>query len=145
MKSGISAVITCVSGEEKYLSSCLDSIKNFVKEIVIVDMSGGKEISSVAKKFNAKVYPHEFTNYVEPVRNFGISKAKEDWILILDPDEEISLTLAHRLVQITEEGNVDYIRIPRRNIVFGKVLRHSRDNLLLQDYRITCEIRDSTA
>jgi len=122
----ISAVITAIAGEEKYLDSCLTSIKGFVDEIVIVDMSQEDEINKIAKKFKAKLYTHEFVNYVEPVRNFGISKANGEWILILDPDEEISSSLAARLTQIIKEENADYVRIPRENIVFGKVLRHSR-------------------
>ncbi len=122
----ISAVITTISGEERYLASCLTSIKNFTEEIVIVDMSGSSEISSIGKKFKAKMFKHEFVNYVEPVRNFGISKATGDWVLVLDPDEEISSSLADRLTQITKEENVDYVRVPRKNIVFGKALRHSR-------------------
>jgi (heptosyl)LPS beta-1,4-glucosyltransferase len=126
VKQGISVVITCVAGEEKYLPLCLSSVRKLASEIVIVDMSGGKEISAVAKKFKAKIYPHELVNYVEPVRNFGISKAKSEWILILDPDEEVPFTLADKLFEITEEENVDYVRVPRENIVFGKTLRHSR-------------------
>jgi len=122
----ISVVITAISGEEKYLPLCLASIKNFADEVVIVDMSHEKLISEIGKKFKAKIISHEFVNYVEPVRNFGISKANGEWILILDPDEEIASTLARRMKEITQEGTIDYVRVPRKNIVFGKALRHSR-------------------
>jgi (heptosyl)LPS beta-1,4-glucosyltransferase len=119
-------VITAISGEEKYLASCLSSIKDFAGEIVVIDMSNSSDISTIAKKYKAKVYKHDFVNYVEPVRNFGISKATNEWILILDPDEEISKTLIKRLKEIIENDEADFIRIPRKNVVFGKVLRHSR-------------------
>lgn len=122
----ISAVVTAINGEDKSLASCLSSVRDFVSEIVIVDMSQGAEIKKVAKKFKAKVYNHDFVNYVEPVRNFGIQKAKNDWILILDPDEEVSKTLTKRLTNIIKENSADYVRIPRKNIVFGKILRHSK-------------------
>lgn len=125
MKS-VSLVVTTVAGEEKYLEGCLTSVKDFCDEIVVVDMSGGSEISTIAKKFKAKVYKHELINYVEPVRNFGISKAKGEWILILDPDEEISKTLVKRLESVVKNSEADYVRVPRENIVFGKALRHSR-------------------
>lgn len=126
MEGKISVVITCVLGEEKYLPLSLASIKNLAHEIVIVDMSSEKEIEKVGKQYGAKIFKHELVNYVEPVRNFGISKATSEWILILDPDEEISSTLARRLSQITKEQSVDYVRIPRKNIVFGKTLHHAR-------------------
>lgn len=126
MEKKISVVITCVNGEDKFLPLALSSVKKIASEIVIVDMSDGKEIAIIAKKFGSKIYKHELVNYVEPVRNFGISKASGEWILILDPDEELSSTLTRRLTEITQEKLVDYVRIPRKNIVFGKTLRHSR-------------------
>ncbi|HWA52047.1 MAG TPA: glycosyltransferase family 2 protein [Patescibacteria group bacterium] len=126
MKSKISVVITAVDGEEKYLPLCLSSVKNIASEIIIVDMSGGKKITEAAKKYKAKIFVHEFVNYVEPVRNFGISKATGEWILILDPDEEIKKELKERLNEIVENNEADYVRIPRENIVFGKILHHSR-------------------
>ena len=125
MKS-VSLVVTTVAGEEKYLEKCISSVKDFSDEVVVVDMSGGSEISTIAKKFKAKVYKHELINYVEPVRNFGISKAKGEWILILDPDEEVSKTLIKRLESVVKNSEADYVRVPRENIVFGKALRHSR-------------------
>jgi len=122
----ISLVVTAVSDEEKYLSSCLASVKDFVDEIVVVNMSDSSEIAKIAKKFKAKIYKHKFVNYVEPVRNFGISKATGNWILIMDPDEEAPQSLIKRLKEIVENNEADYVRIPRNNIVFGKNLRHSR-------------------
>lgn len=122
----ISAVITAISGEERYLATCLASLKNLADEIVIIDMSGGQEISKIANKFKAKIYKHEFVNYVEPVRNFAISKASHDWVLILDPDEEIPASLSDKLQNIVQENAADYVRLPRKNIVFGKILHHSR-------------------
>lgn len=122
----ISAVITTIQGEEDKLASCLASVKDFADEIVIIDMSGDVKIAKVSKNFKTINYKHEFINYVEPVRNFGITKAKGDWILILDPDEELSKTLAKKLQEIVKNNEADYVRIPRKNIVFGKVLHHSR-------------------
>ncbi len=126
----ISAIITAVSGEEKYLPGCLDSIKGFADEVFIVDMSGESVISAVAKKYGARVFKHDLVNYVEPVRNFGISKvnppAGGGWILILDPDEEIPASLAARLKEIIERQEADYVRIPRKNMVFGKWVMRAR-------------------
>ncbi len=122
----ISAVITTVAGEEKYLPTCLASIKDFVDEIIIVDMSGSAGITKIAKEYHAKIFDHELVNYVEPVRNFGINNATSDWVLILDPDEEIPGSLIKKFNEIIENNEADFVRIPRKNIVFGKALKHSR-------------------
>ncbi len=123
---GISVVITAISGEENYLASCLASVKNIASEVIVVDMSTDEEIAKVAKKFGAKHFTHKFVNYVEPVRNFGISKATGEWLLILDPDEEITSELGKKLQELSMEDTVQYLRIPRKNSVFGKWLEHSR-------------------
>ncbi|HEX6977577.1 MAG TPA: glycosyltransferase family 2 protein [Patescibacteria group bacterium] len=123
----VSAIITTVAGEEKYLPQALASIKGLVGEIVIVDMSGESKISAVAKKYGARVFKHDLVNYVEPVRNFGISKAEEgNWLLILDPDEEVPHSLSERLKEIVNNNEADYVRIPRKNVVFGKWVTRAR-------------------
>lgn len=124
--ANISAVINVVPEEAKYLSRALASLKGFASEVVVVDMSDGMEIERIAAKYNGVVYKHKRVNYVEPARNFGISKANGDWVFIIDPDEEVSRTLVKKLKGIVEKNEVDYLRIPRKNIVFGKWMEHSR-------------------
>lgn len=120
----ISVVITTLN-EEKNLPRALASVKNFA-EIVVVDMKSDDSTQKIAKKVGAKVFEHERTGYVEPARNFAMSKATKNWVLILDADEEISKNLSLQLKAISEKPLADYYRIPRKNIIFGKWIRHSR-------------------
>lgn len=121
----ISVVINTLN-EEINLSRALTSIKSLADEIVVCDMHSDDKTVEIAKKFGAKVYDHERTNYVEPARNFALRCAQGKHILVLDADEEIPATLAKKLKKIADENKVDYVRIPRKNIIFGKWLRHSR-------------------
>ncbi|MDP2649590.1 MAG: glycosyltransferase family 2 protein [bacterium] len=120
----ISVVINTYNEPEK-LTGCLESVKDFADEIVIVDMGSNDATLEIAEKYKAKVYPHELLPYVEPARNFGISKATGKWILVLDPDERISKTLAEKLREIVKDDDADVVQIPRKNIIFGKWLRHT--------------------
>lgn len=121
----ISTVINTYN-EEKNLGRCLESIKNFSDEIVVVDMHSSDKTTEIVKKFGAKVYYHDYTRYVEPARNFALSKATGDYIFLIDADEELSSSLASELLRIAEEGKIDYVEIPRKNIIFGKWIEHSR-------------------
>jgi glycosyltransferase involved in cell wall biosynthesis len=112
--------------EDKYLASCLASIKDFADEIVVVDMNSEDDSVKIARKFGAKVYEHERLSYVEPARNFAIKKATGDWILLLDPDEEIGKNLVNELKRISTDKSADYVRIPRKNIIFDKWMEYSR-------------------
>ncbi|OGM08957.1 hypothetical protein A2159_02095 [Candidatus Woesebacteria bacterium RBG_13_34_9] len=122
----ISVVINTLN-EEKNLPRVLTSIKDFADEIVVVDMYSDDRTQELAKKFGAEVYEHKKTGYVEPARNFAINKAEGDWILILDADEEITKILANNLKRVSESSDsADYYRLPRKNIIFGKWIKHSR-------------------
>ncbi|MFA7301136.1 MAG: glycosyltransferase family 2 protein [Candidatus Shapirobacteria bacterium] len=126
MKPLISAVINIIDGEADSLKKCLRSLKNFADEIIIVDMETVNIGGDIAKKFGAKVYPYRFVEYVEPARNYGLSKATGRWIILLDPDEYLSKTLKHELKKITSRSDVDFVHIPRKNIIFGKWFHNSR-------------------
>ncbi|RJR23671.1 glycosyltransferase family 2 protein [Candidatus Microgenomates bacterium] len=120
------SVVVNTYKEEKNIQRCLASVKDFAGEIVVVDMHSDDKTVEIAKKYNARVFYHDYTRYVEPARNFAITKAKGDYIFIIDADEELSSTLASELTRIAREGKVDYVEIPRKNIIFGKWIENSR-------------------
>lgn len=119
----ISAVIN-VRNESDNLQKCLRSIKGFADEIIVVDMHSTDTSQSVAKSFGAKVFPYRWMRVVEPARNFALSKASGRWILLLDPDEYLGKTLKKELKKIINRNHVDFVKIPRKNMILGKWLRH---------------------
>ena len=121
----ISVVINTLNNEDE-ICKAISSVKNLADEIVVCDMESSDKTSEIAKKLGAKVYSHKKEKYVELVRNFLVSKTIGDWVLVLDPDEEIGSSLSSRLKKITEKPEADYYRIPRKNIIFGKWIKHSR-------------------
>ena len=120
------SIVVNTFNEEENLPRCLASVKDFSDEIVVVDMGSTDQTTAVAKKFKAKVFNHQYTRYVEPARNFALSKATGNWILVIDADEELPRTLAVRLKKIAQDNKFDYVEIPRKNIIFGKWIEHSR-------------------
>lgn len=120
----VSVVINTLN-EEKRLPKALASVRDFASEIIVVDMKSTDSTVEIAKKAGAKVFSHKRVNFVEPARNFGIEKAKYDWVLILDADERMSLGLKAYLKEQIKKSNFNYFRIPRKNLVFGKWLKHT--------------------
>ncbi len=122
----ISVVINTLN-EQKNLPKALSSIKNLADEIIVVDMNSDDKTREIAQKHGAKVYLHEKTNYVEPARNFAISKTNAKWVLVLDADEEIPKSLSKKLKEISlSSSSVDYYRLARKNIIFNKWIQHSK-------------------
>ena len=79
-----------VKNEEQHLAKCLMSVKSVVDEMIVVDTGSTDRTKDIAKTFGAKVFDFEWTNDFSEARNFSISKASGDWILVMDADEVIS-------------------------------------------------------
>lgn len=120
----ISAVINTFNDSQN-IKRCIDSVKDFADEIIVVDMMSTDSTIEIAKKSGAVVFEHKKLAYVEPARNFAISKAKNEWVILLDPDEEISKSLKLFLKKEIINPQADYYRIPRKNIIFKKWIKHT--------------------
>lgn len=125
MASKVSVVINTLN-EEKNLPRAVASVKGFADEVVVIDMESTDKTAALAKKLGAKVFTHKKTGYVEPARNFAVSKASNSWIFVLDADEEVPKGLEEKIIQIVKNPKADYYRIPRKNIIFGHWMKYSR-------------------
>lgn len=76
-----------VKNEERNLNNCLSSISDYVDEIIVVDTGSIDKTKEVAYKYTDKVYDFVWVDDYSKARNFSISKATNDWILVLDADE----------------------------------------------------------
>lgn len=81
------SVCMIVKNEEKFLERCLESLKKFVDEIIIVDTGSIDRTIEIAKNFTEKIYSINWENDFSKARNFSISKASYDWIFVVDADE----------------------------------------------------------
>ncbi|NPV79254.1 MAG: glycosyltransferase [Firmicutes bacterium] len=90
-----------VKNEERFLARCLDSVKDVVDEMIIVDTGSTDRTVEIAKSYGAKVYFHEWKNDFAEARNASLEKATGDWILVMDADEVLApgmYTVIHRLI-----------------------------------------------
>ncbi len=116
--------------EEKNIEACIESAQLLSDQIQVVDMTSTDKTVSLAKKLGVEVYSFPYSYYVEPSRQFGIEKARTDWVFILDADERISSELAQEIkekLEVRSKESVDYytyFKIPRKNIFSGTWLRH---------------------
>jgi glycosyltransferase involved in cell wall biosynthesis len=118
----ISAVFNTLN-EERRLPFSLASVKPWVDEIVVVDMDSDDRTVEIATEAGARVFRHERLGYADPARAYAIERAQGDWILVLDADELVPARLAKRLIEIATADQVDVVRIPMVNHLFGASLR----------------------
>ena len=91
--------------EEKNLPNCLASAKAIVDEIIVVDTGSNDQTKEIARVFGARVFDLNWHDDFSEARNFSLSKACGDWILILDADEVISDSDSDHLREIIDQQN----------------------------------------
>ncbi len=120
----ISAVVIAKNAE-KIIQRSLKSVQ-FADEVILVDIKSTDQTAEIAKKHCTKVCNYgQDSAFVEPVRNFALSQAKKDWILVLDADEEIPESLAKKLQEIDQKNLGDVYYLPRKNMVSGTWMQHT--------------------
>ncbi|MGB9706544.1 MAG: glycosyltransferase family 2 protein [Microgenomates group bacterium] len=122
MKPDITAVVLA-KNEEENLPRCLKSL-NWVKEIILIDDYSTDKTVEIAKSFGAKVYQRKLDNFQEQ-RNWALKKVKTSWVLMVDPDEEVSAEMRQEILEVVEKNQYDGFRFPRKNIIFGKWIKHT--------------------
>ena len=76
-----------VKNEEAVLEKCLDSVKDIVDEIIIVDTGSTDNTKVIAERYYAKIYDFKWCNDFSKARNYSFSFATKDYILWLDADD----------------------------------------------------------
>jgi hypothetical protein len=79
-----------VKNEEHNLTRCLSNIKDKVDEIIIVDTGSTDNTKEIANKYTDKIFDFKWCDDFAKAKNFSISMAENDWVLILDADEVVN-------------------------------------------------------
>jgi glycosyltransferase involved in cell wall biosynthesis len=90
-----------VKNEEDCIARCLNSVKDVVDEIMIVDTGSTDNTINICQSFEAKIERFEWNGSFADARNYGIQKATGEWIIWLDADEELDEKNKYKL----HEGN----------------------------------------
>ena len=123
--NNISAVIVA-KDKPLYLLKTIDSIYDFVQEIIVIDIGIHDDLKNQLKN-NKNINLIKINRnipYVELIREELKKYCEHEYILYLDPDE----ILSSKLKQILKSNlkSYDYFLIPRKNIIFGKWIKNSR-------------------
>jgi glycosyltransferase involved in cell wall biosynthesis len=110
------SVCMIVKNEESHLARCLASIKPIADELIVVDTGSTDRTKAIASAMGASVFDFPWTNDFSEARNYSLSKASGNWILVLDADEMVSPLDHSKLNQIINnktEKRVAYTLVTR--------------------------------
>lgn len=122
MKSSISVVIL-TKNEEKNIVDCIETV-DFCNEIIVIDDASEDRTVESAEKQGAVVYKHALDNNFAKQRNFGLEKAKNEWVLFVDADERVSETLKKEIEFRITKPHIDGYNVRRIDTMWGKELKY---------------------
>lgn len=100
-----------VKNEEKNIKKCLESVVDIVDEIIVVDTGSVDNTKNIVTNFTDKLFDYRWNNDFADARNYSVSFAENDWILILDADECIKMGNKDDIVDIMKENEYSIGRI----------------------------------
>src|SRR4051812_15611125 len=76
-----------VRDEARCIVRCLESVRDVVDEMVVVDTGSTDDTVSLAEGTGATVYHFAWVDDFAKARNVALTHCTGDWILVLDADE----------------------------------------------------------
>ena len=120
----LSAAVITYNEEEK-IRECLESVTDFVDEIVVLDSFSTDSTEGICRSFaKVRFHQHPFDGFIEQ-KNRALELCGGEWILCLDADERVSPEL-RRSIETLLAGDPDIAgaKFPRLTFHLHRYIRH---------------------
>lgn len=110
-----------IKDEEKLIRRCLESVKDFVDEIVIVDTGSQDKSLEIITEYTDKIYNYKWNGDFSSARNYCLSKCNFDWILVMDADEFLDNQSILKIREIVRQPLYEAYFLIQRNYTNDKL------------------------
>jgi glycosyltransferase involved in cell wall biosynthesis len=117
------AVVILTKDVEQHIVDCLASVP-WADERVIFDCYSTDRTTELAKVMGARVLQHPWKDFASQ-RNAALEMVEAEWIFFLDSDERATPELGEEMRRVIREREEVGWWVPRRNIIWGKWIRHA--------------------
>lgn len=91
--------------EAANVGRALQSVAGVADEVVVVDTGSTDGTLALAQSLGAKVVPHSWSENFSDARNAALDQATGDWVLWLNPDEELEPSSVDRLRALVRDDS----------------------------------------
>jgi glycosyltransferase involved in cell wall biosynthesis len=118
------SVIIITKNEAHDIGDCIQSVRDWVREIIVLDSGSTDGTPALCRSLGAQVSETDWPGFgVQKQR--ALEAARGPWILSLDADERISPALRDEILQSVANPAAQVYRMPRRSSYCGTWIKHS--------------------
>ncbi|MCX5776200.1 MAG: glycosyltransferase family 2 protein [Candidatus Firestonebacteria bacterium] len=115
------SVVIITHNEESNIKRCLQSVA-FAEEIIVIDSFSRDDTVKIAAAFTSNIIKRNWEGFSKQ-KNYGISRAKNEWILSIDADEVLSEDLRLEIKDLQKTRHSGFY-IKRKPFFMGKFIKH---------------------
>ena len=117
------SVVTIAKNEEANIAACVNNTKDWADEHIVVDDFSSDKTAEIAEANGAIVFQRKMD--IEGVhRNWAYQRAKNEWVLSLDADEEVTPELKEEISKAIRSDDHVVYNIPLRTYIGDYWVRH---------------------
>jgi glycosyltransferase involved in cell wall biosynthesis len=102
-KINFSAVVVTLNNA-KYLQACLSRL-SFCNQLIVMDLGSSDDTLRIADLCGAEIHEYPWTPVSEPAKIKGVEYTKNDWILIVDPDEILPENIENIFLSVIKDAD----------------------------------------
>lgn len=115
--------IIIAKNEADRIVSCIESLQPICAEILVIDSFSTDDTVKVSEEAGAKVIQHPFSGFGAQKR-FAVSQATNNWVLVIDADEVLSMELQSEISQLFQQTpKVSGFCLPRTFVFLGRKMK----------------------
>mgnify|MGYP002361652820 FL=1 len=123
----ISAVVITYNASET-ISRCLDALNQVADEIIVVDSMSTDNTAALCSEKHATVFAQPWLGF-GPQKNFGISKARYNYILSIDADEILDNALIQSILAEKQKGLNGLYALQFRHFYYTDFIMHGAEGI----------------
>lgn len=119
------SVVILTKNEERNIKDCLESVFGWADEIIVIDDESVDRTVEIVQRYTDKVFIKKM-DIEGRHRNWAASKAKNDWVLMIDADERVTPELQEEIDEILSKNDKKIVAywIPQKAYLGSKWLRY---------------------
>jgi len=116
------SVIIITKNEAQHIGRCLASVA-WADEIIVLDSGSTDDTVAICRQYTQQVFSTDWPGF-GPQKQRALQKARHDWVLSIDADEQVTEALRLEIQQAIGKNQAAGLEIPRLSSYCGRQIKH---------------------